>query len=183
MASIITALKQQARDPQRVAVHVDGEFACGAALAVVLAAGLRTGEPVTPETLERLRDADERWRAKQAALALLAVRPRARRELADRLRTRQFPADVVDWALAEADRLGLLDDTAFAESWDQGSAAPAPARQPGPRRRARAQGRGPADGGGRRGPDHGPPGGNGRGPVHGRRPQMARHPRPGRRPV
>lgn len=117
MAPVITALRQQARDPQRVAVHVDGEFACGAALEVVLAEGLRTGDAIAPDTLARIRAADERWRARHAALSLLAVRPRARRELADRLRTRNFAGEAVDWALAEADRLGLLDDTAFAEAW------------------------------------------------------------------
>jgi regulatory protein len=115
--SVVTALQPQRRDPQRVNVHVNGAFCCGAAYEAVHAERLRVGEPVTAEALARIRAADERWRAKQSALSLLAARPRARRELADRLRAKQFGSAAVEWAVGEAERLGLLDDAAFAESW------------------------------------------------------------------
>jgi regulatory protein len=84
---------------------------------VVLAEGLRTGDAITDSTLERLRVADERWRAKESALALLAARPRARRELSDRLLRKGFAPDAAAWAIEEADRLGLVDDASFAEAW------------------------------------------------------------------
>ncbi|HSJ24818.1 MAG TPA: regulatory protein RecX [Longimicrobiales bacterium] len=96
---------------------MDDEFCCGVAYEVVLTEGLRVGAELDEAALDRLRSADERWRAKESALSLLAVRPRARRELAGRLERKGYAEPAVAWALAEADRLGLLDDTAFAEAW------------------------------------------------------------------
>jgi regulatory protein len=113
----ITGLHVQRRNPERANLHIDGDFCCGVAYEVIYAERLHVGAAIDGESVVRIRAADEQWRAKQAALALLAVRPRARRELADRLRRKQFAAAAVEWAVAEADRLGLLDDRAFAESW------------------------------------------------------------------
>jgi regulatory protein len=117
IGGIITALKAQRRNAERANLEVDGSFVCGVAWEVVLAEGLRVGAALDAAALRRLQAADEQWRAKDAALALLAVRPRARRELHDRLQRKGFSEDATKWALAEVDRLGLLDDSAFAESW------------------------------------------------------------------
>jgi regulatory protein len=116
-AGIITALNGQRRHPERANLHIDGEFSCGIAWELVFTERLRVGDRVDAPTLERLRGEDERWRARHAMLSLLAVRPRTRRELSDRLRRKGFAGDAVEHALGEAGRLGLLDDTAFAEMW------------------------------------------------------------------
>jgi regulatory protein len=116
-AGIVTGLHVQRRNPERVNLHIDGEFCCGVAYDVAHSERLRVGAPVSAPVLERIRAADEQWRAKQAALSLLATRARARRELADRLRRKQFGASAIEAALAEVERLGLIDDRAFAESW------------------------------------------------------------------
>jgi regulatory protein len=113
----ITALRPQRRNPERANLHIDHEFRCGVPYEVVLAEGLRVGDELSAETLQRLVLLDERWRAKESALALLAVRPRARRELSDRLGRKGFSTDAAAWALEETDRLGLLDDEAFARAW------------------------------------------------------------------
>jgi regulatory protein len=113
----ITGLHVQRRNPDRANLHIDGTFCCGVAYEVVYAERLHTGEPISRDAVARIRAADEQWRARHAALSLLAVRPRARRELSDRLKRKQFPPAAVEWAVTEADRLGLLDDRAFAESW------------------------------------------------------------------
>jgi regulatory protein len=117
MSGTITGMAAQRRHPERANLHIDGEFRCGVAYEVVLAEGLRTGSRISQEQLERLIAADERWRAKQAALSLLAARPRARRELAGRLQAKRFGEDAVAWTLAEVERLGLMDDRAFADAF------------------------------------------------------------------
>ncbi len=53
--------------------------------------------------------------ALKRALALLERRAHSRRELSDKLRQRKFPPDIVGQALAELERLHLLDDLQFAE--------------------------------------------------------------------
>lgn len=55
--------------------------------------------------------------AHEAALRLLAHRPRAERELAARLRRRGFPAAAVEAEVARLRRAGLLDDERFARAW------------------------------------------------------------------
>jgi regulatory protein len=113
----ITALRPQRRHPGRANLHVDDAFCCGVAWELVHEHGLHIGDEVTDALLERLRAADEGWKAKQAALSLLAARARARGELADRLRRKGFAEAAVAHALAEVERLGLIDDRAFAEAW------------------------------------------------------------------
>jgi regulatory protein len=113
----VTGLHSQRRHAGRANLHVDGAFHCGVAWEVVHERGLRAGMEVDERVLEELRLDDERWKAKDAALTLLATRVRSRRELADRLRRKRFPQAAVDYALQEVQRLGLLDDRAFAEAW------------------------------------------------------------------
>lgn len=113
----ITGLHPQRRHTGRANLHIDDTFHCGVAWDVARAHGLRTGGEVDPAVLERLRRSDECWKAKEAALSLLATRARGRRELSDRLRAKGYGPDAVDHAMAEAERLGLLDDVAFAASW------------------------------------------------------------------
>ena len=50
----------------------------------------------------------------ERALGLLAVRPRSRRELERRLLQAGFDAEEVDDALSRLERVGLIDDVAFA---------------------------------------------------------------------
>src|SRR5690606_11200075 len=105
------------RNVDQVTLHIDGAPAHTIAMMAVEAERLRTGDEITAAQLARLLEADERWRAREAALSLLSARARARGELADRLRRKGFRDVAVGYALGEMDRLGFIDDGAFAESW------------------------------------------------------------------
>ena len=113
----ITKLEPVRRNAELVTLHIDGAPAHTVAMMAVEAERLRTGDEITDVQLASLLAADERWRARDAALSLLSARARARGELADRLRRKGFTDAAVDYALAEMDRLGFIDDRAFAESW------------------------------------------------------------------
>lgn len=74
--------------------------------------------PIIDEQAARLFERDEGVeRAKSAAFRLLASRPRSRSELLRRLREKHFPNRSIQGALEALDRLGLLDDRAFAREW------------------------------------------------------------------
>jgi regulatory protein len=113
----ITALKPVRRNAARVELHIDGEVRGTVASLLVSEAGLRVGDHIPASRLRELFAGDVRWRAIQAALSLLAVRGRARGELADRLRRKGFDGVAVEHAVQHAERLGLVDDDAFSESW------------------------------------------------------------------
>lgn len=59
-------------------------------------------------------------RAKNSAYRYLTIRPRSRRELADKLRDREFSDHIVDAVLEHVTRLGYLDDGKFAAQWAAG---------------------------------------------------------------
>lgn len=118
-AGTLTALEPFGPARNRVRVFVDGELRCELAVELVSEGGLRAGEPVDEETLRRLADADEAWRAREAALRLLSYRARSRQEARRRLYQKGFPAEVVEPCVARLTEEGLLDDEAFARSYVQ----------------------------------------------------------------
>lgn len=113
----VTALEPFGPARNRVRVFVDGELRCELALELVSESELRSGEPVDEETLRRLADADEAWRAREAALRLLSYRARSRQEARRRLYQKGFPAEVVEPCVARLTEEGLLDDASFARTY------------------------------------------------------------------
>ena len=110
----ITAIEPQKHDPDRVSVFVDGEFRMGVSVEIAHAAHLRVGDEVTEARLAEVERRDRGWQAREAALHLLAVRPRAAVELARRLRTKGYEPEVADEVIERLRELGMIDDAAFA---------------------------------------------------------------------
>jgi len=112
----ITALEPQRR-PGRLNVFVDGQFILGVGETVAADLGLRVGREITPETLREVAGAEEVHKATEAALVLLEVRARARREIETRLAQKGYDDLVITQVLEKLTRLGLLDDAQFAAQW------------------------------------------------------------------
>jgi regulatory protein len=110
----ITALPPQKHDPDRLSVFVDGEFRMGLSAEVALAGNLRVGQSVDEARLLELERRDRSWQAREAALRLLAVRPRSAAELARRLRMKGYEPEVGEEVIARLRDLGMIDDAAFA---------------------------------------------------------------------
>ena len=68
-------------------------------------------------TAERSRKAKTPKSCHERALGLLAVRPRSRRELERRLLGARFDAEEVEDVLGRLERVGLVDDAAFARQF------------------------------------------------------------------
>jgi len=83
----------------------------------VEALGLVAGGELAEETLRQLRARAEAAGAVEMASRLLAVRPRSRREVEDRLRRRRIAPEVIRGVLERLDAEGLLDDARFARAW------------------------------------------------------------------
>ncbi len=111
----ITALKVQQRNPHRVNVYLDGEFAFG--LARIVAAWLQVGQMLSEEQIARLQAQDAEEMAYQRALRLLSLRPRSEAEVRRNLEKHRVAAEVIERVLARLRRSGLVDDAAFARQW------------------------------------------------------------------
>jgi regulatory protein len=115
MGRKISALKVQQRNPRRVNVYLDGEFAFG--LERVAAAWLRIGQELSDEKIAQLQSEDEGEKAYQQALKLLSYRPRSVAEVQKKLEGRGVPENVLAEVIARLHRSGLLDDARFAREW------------------------------------------------------------------
>jgi regulatory protein len=115
MAGRITEIRVQKRNPDRANVYIEGQFAFG--LELIEAAKLSRGQVLADEDIAALKVIDEIGRAREAALTLLAHRPRSKSEVVQRLRKHGYPDPAIDAALERLERAGFVDDSAFAEYW------------------------------------------------------------------
>lgn len=104
-------------DRARLYLDGDDEPTLEIALDLLLRSGLAAGDELSESRLERLRHDDQEYRAREAALSLLAHRARAREELRRRLRRKEFPDAAIEAVLAWLDERGYVDDRAFAEAF------------------------------------------------------------------
>lgn len=111
----VTAIESQKRNPQRVNIYLDGEFAFG--LTRLVAAWLKVGDELSAEKIASLQEADAREQALQYALRLLTYRPRSQAEVRQRLEQRGWSEKIIEETLERLHQDGLLNDAAFAHSW------------------------------------------------------------------
>lgn len=79
--------------------------------------GLSPGETIADDLLAALEARDAYLRAREAAIRLLALRPRSTAELRLRLRQRRLPEEQVRAVVRDLTEAGYLDDLAFASAW------------------------------------------------------------------
>ena len=118
-AGKITALRAQVKDPQRVNVFVEGEFAIGVSLNTITKAGLHVGKQLTAEEFAHLEQTESGDKAYLAALRFLEARPRSIAEVRARLGRKDFAPEAIDAAIARLAELELLDDEIVElKEWD-----------------------------------------------------------------
>jgi regulatory protein len=104
---------------ERVRLYLDGEEDPRLELAIDLfmRAGLAAGDSISEARFRALERDNERHRARDAALNLLAHRARSREELRRRLWRKEIPDALIEETLAWLEERGYVDDRAFAESF------------------------------------------------------------------
>ncbi|CAN5569429.1 recombination regulator RecX [soil metagenome] len=116
-AGEVTRIVHQQKNPERVSVYIDGEFAFGLPATEVVSRGLKRGQRLTLEEAQTLAAVDEGSRATDAAVQFISYRPRSEREVRDRLRKRCYSDPAIEIAIEKSRGWGYLDDRAFAEFW------------------------------------------------------------------
>jgi regulatory protein len=124
--SIITAIKGQERDHERVNIFVDGEFAFALTAEMSVLEGLRIGDAITPERIAELQAKDEQSKAVNSALLLLTSRPRSVKELRTRLKQKGYSPAAIEAAIAKVEGWNYVDDEAFARFWVENRGANRP---------------------------------------------------------
>jgi regulatory protein len=111
----ITAIEAQKKNPERVNVYLDGEFAFG--LARIVAGWLQVGQTLTPDKIAQLQVEDKREAAYQQALLFLSYRPRSLSEIRQNLRKHQLAEALIEDTLDRLQQQGLANDEQFARAW------------------------------------------------------------------
>ncbi len=115
MLQRITAIEPQQKNPQRVNVYLDGEFAFG--LSGLVAAWLKVGQELDEDRIAGLKAADEREITYQKALHFLSYRPRSVEEVRRNLAKRGISGPLIDETVSRLQEAGLVNDEAFARAW------------------------------------------------------------------
>lgn len=111
----ITAIEIQKRRPDRVNVHLDGQYGFG--LASILAARLKVGQDLELQSIAELQEADACEQAYQLALRFLSYRRRSEAELRQHLHRHRTADDVVEKTILRLRDNHLADDSHFARAW------------------------------------------------------------------
>jgi len=115
MSGVITALKVQSRNKERVNVYIDGRFAFG--LAAIEAIRLRSGQQLSDDEIASLQGRDQAHQVQESALRFLDYRPRSVHEVRRHLQSKGNTPQVIDEVIERLTDVGLLDDQAFARYW------------------------------------------------------------------
>ena len=119
MARTVTGLRVDSHNKDAVWVYLDGERFARISEGDVLELGLRRGVELTPQQEKEVLRRSKIFDARLAALRLLSYRPRSRAELVRRLKTKGFAREIIDQVIEQLERLGYVDDAAYARSLAQ----------------------------------------------------------------
>lgn len=111
----ITAIQAQKRNPDRVSIDLDGEFAFG--LSRIVAAWLKIGDLLSEEKISSLKNSDTTEVAFQKALHLLDYHPRTEKEIRQRLTQKGFELDEIEIVITRLRNANLVQDQQFARMW------------------------------------------------------------------
>ncbi len=112
----ITGLRERRAGCARYVIEVDERAATIVSAEVIGALGLRVGGVIDAERAEQLREAAGQLEVFDKGVALLAIRARSTRDLQLRLRRAGALAPAITAAVERLQRLGYLDDEAYARN-------------------------------------------------------------------
>lgn len=115
MAGVITALRVQKKNRERVNVYIDEQYAFAVGMNTALQ--LRKGQQLSDAEMAELRAAGEENKAYHQVLRYLGMRPRSTAELRRYLAGKDYDPALIDHVIARVTDAGYLDDQAFADFW------------------------------------------------------------------
>ncbi|HEY3312732.1 MAG TPA: RecX family transcriptional regulator [Anaerolineales bacterium] len=111
----ISAIEPQKKNPNRVNIYLDDQFAFG--LSRIVAAWLSAGQMLSEDKITSLQMEDARELAMQKALHFLGYRARSVQEVRANLEKHEIPPAVIEHTLQRLKENNLLNDKEFARTW------------------------------------------------------------------
>ena len=111
----ITRLAVQKKNPNRINVYLDNDFAFG--LYRDTAAWLTVGQILTDEKIKELLEADQKAEVYTKAVDYISYKPRTIRETSKKLHEAGYDDTLIAETLSRLIENGLLNDTEYADQW------------------------------------------------------------------
>lgn len=114
--SVITGVKQQ-KLKGRVNVYIDDEFSFGIDLDNFVLLGLRVGQNLTPDEIEKAKNTSDFGKTLEKVYRFAMVRLRSEKEFTDYFKRKKIDSTFHPRLLKKLRQLNLLNDEEFARAW------------------------------------------------------------------
>ena len=111
----VTRLELQKKNPQRLNVYLDGEFAFGISRAA--APWLAEGNQISQQKINDLQEKDQFEGAYQRAINFLSYRIRSEKEIRQNLTKHEVPEEIIVRVIDRLRGASLVNDREFASLW------------------------------------------------------------------
>ena len=111
----ITKIEVQKKRKDRYNIFIDGEFRFGLDEGVVARLGLYEKKEINEDEIEQIEKEEVRAKAFNAAVNFLKTRERSKKEIRDKLKTKEYSESVIEKVLDKMERLDLVNDKRFAQ--------------------------------------------------------------------
>jgi|LGVF01.2.fsa_nt_gb regulatory protein len=113
--SVITKLKAQAKNKERVNLHLDDKFFCGLQTTTVIKGGLRVGLEISKERLEQIQLESEKEVAANKALNLVSKNMKTKKQLKEYLLKKGYTHLIIDYVVKKLEEYNYIDDGNYAK--------------------------------------------------------------------
>lgn len=114
---IITAIKQQVKNPERASIFVDNAYSFSLTLDELVRERLKKGRELSEVRIKALKKLSEEGKLRLKALNWLLIRPHSEREFRDYMYRKKADKDLIDAFIADFTTRNYLNDANFAAWW------------------------------------------------------------------
>lgn len=112
---IVTNLKQQLKNPQRVSIFIDGKYGFSLNLDQLAKYKLKNGDELTEADIKKYKKISEDGKLRERALAWLLNRPHSTREFLDYMRRKKADPDFAQKLAEDFSAKNYLNDMVYAK--------------------------------------------------------------------
>lgn len=113
---IITTIERQKKNSNRRSIFVDGVYRFGVSEEIFVRYTIFEGKELDEVELQEIRQAENEYGVRSAALKYRSYRPRSKKEIAEYLHKKEFDDQAVAKALAYLESVNLVNDEEFART-------------------------------------------------------------------
>lgn len=116
VGSIISSIERQKRKP-RYNIYIEDEFAFGVHEDILIKHRLMKGQSIDKRRMEEILQDEERQQAYLYSIRWLGARPRTRKEIFDRLKSKGYEEGIIEETVKRLSEQNYVDDADYAKRW------------------------------------------------------------------